>query len=119
MKFRKLPVVIDAVQLSWKNWRDVCDLLDAKSAKQEIKTNTVAEFSDPCGETAPFIELTIQTLEGDMTARHGDWIIKGVNGELYPCKPDIFVKTYEPVTIEAFSNRSGTDYVAPVVQQCR
>ena len=38
----------------------------------------------------------IQTLEGDHLARKGDWIIRGVHGEFYPCKPDIFAKTYEP-----------------------
>lgn len=42
-------------------------------------------------------DLLIHTLEGVMRADKGDWIIKGVNGELYPCKPDIFEKTYEPV----------------------
>jgi len=42
-------------------------------------------------------EMSIETLEGEMKAFPGDWIIKGVNGELYPCKPDIFEKTYEPV----------------------
>ena len=42
-------------------------------------------------------ELKIQTLEGEMTANVGDWIIIGVNGEVYPCKPDIFAKTYEQV----------------------
>lgn len=41
--------------------------------------------------------LSVYTLEGRVTARPGDWIIKGVNGEFYPCKPDIFEKTYEPV----------------------
>jgi len=41
--------------------------------------------------------LLIRTLEGDMLAGPGDWIIKGVKGELYPCKPDIFAETYEPV----------------------
>lgn len=41
--------------------------------------------------------LTIPTLEGDMTASVGDWIIKGINGEFYPCKPDIFDATYEKV----------------------
>ena len=41
--------------------------------------------------------LIIHTLEGDMLARPGDWVITGVNGERYPCKPDIFEKTYEPV----------------------
>lgn len=42
-------------------------------------------------------ELIIKTLEGDVKASVGDWIITGVNGEQYPCKPDIFKKTYEPV----------------------
>lgn len=42
-------------------------------------------------------ELKIETLEGVMTANPGDWIITGVNGEQYPCKPGIFEKTYEPV----------------------
>ena len=41
--------------------------------------------------------LSVHTLEGDMRASVGDWIIKGVNGEFYPCKPDIFEKTYEAV----------------------
>ena len=41
--------------------------------------------------------MVIKTLEGDMKAAPGDWIITGVNGEQYPCKPDIFEKTYEPV----------------------
>ncbi len=44
----------------------------------------------------PDVVMQIETLEGVMTARHGDWIITGVNGEQYPCKPDIFEKTYEP-----------------------
>lgn len=43
------------------------------------------------------VAITIDTLEGKMTASPGDWIITGVNGEQYPCKPDIFEKTYEPV----------------------
>lgn len=42
-------------------------------------------------------KMNIPTLEGDMTANVGDWIIRGINGEYYPCKPDIFEKTYEPV----------------------
>ena len=42
-------------------------------------------------------KLFVRTLEGNMKAEVGDWIIKGINGELYPCKPDIFDKTYEKV----------------------
>ena len=44
------------------------------------------------------VEMTIQTLEGPLHASVGDWIITGVRGEQYPCKPDVFEKTYEPVT---------------------
>ena len=47
------------------------------------------------------VEQTIHTLEGDHLALKGDWIITGVHGEKYPCKPDIFAKTYEPVDEEA------------------
>ena len=43
-----------------------------------------------------YVEVKIQTLEGEMTASPGDWIITGVKGERYPCKPDIFTATYEP-----------------------
>jgi hypothetical protein len=90
--FRKKPVVIEAVQFlgfdhppggaapknawppEWPSgmWRCTLD------------ANQYAE------------NLVIPTLEGDHTALPGDWIIKGVNGEFYPCKPDIFAKTYEP-----------------------
>lgn len=43
------------------------------------------------------VELTVQTLEGPLHASPGDWIITGIRGEQYPCKPDVFKKTYEPV----------------------
>ena len=78
MKFRKKPVVIDAVQWMGDNVFDIHDF---------------------CGGlfTHAGSRLAIQTLEGTMYADIGDWIIKGVKGEFYPCKPDIFEATYEPV----------------------
>ena len=94
MKFRKLPVVIDAVQLRWTTWNEMCDFLGEIISGANPGRN-VDTFSDDCAEMGPYIELTIPTLEGDHTAKHGDWIIKGVNGEFYPCKPDIFAATYE------------------------
>lgn len=84
-KFRKLPVVIDAVQLTNQNKEMVYHELS------EIQMNIQPAFRD----AKPV--LLIPTLEGEMVANIGDWIIKGVNSELYPCKPDIFEKTYEPV----------------------
>jgi hypothetical protein len=80
--FRKKPVVIEAMQftdrdkdrvLSWMTCTAEPIFVDGKPA------------------------LKIRTLEGDMIASLGDWIIKGVKGEYYPCKPDIFEATYEPV----------------------
>jgi hypothetical protein len=50
------------------------------------------------GASAKTAHLKIKTLEGDMVAEQGDWIIRGVKGELYPCKPDIFALTYEPLS---------------------
>ena len=95
MRVRKRPVEVEAVQLNWKNWQDVCELLGG-IISPENPARSVDTFSDRCGEVGPqWIELTIPTLEGNHIAKHGDWIIRGVHGEFYPCKPDIFEKTYE------------------------
>jgi hypothetical protein len=77
--YRKKPVVIEAIQFKGND-------------KECIDFCPVAV--DPV-EQHP--SLLIPTLEGDMRVSFGDWIIKGVNGEFYPCKPGIFEKTYEPV----------------------
>ena len=80
MKYKKRPVVIEALQFYPESLAEVCKFVG--------KSIVVAS-------TLPHI--TIVTLEGNMKAMPGDWIIKGVNGEFYPCKPDIFEKTYEKV----------------------
>lgn len=80
-KYRKKPVVIDAVQF--------------RSGEQphEFAGDVIAgRVRYPEDGT-----MLIDTLEGTMIANSGDWIIRGVKGELYPCKPDIFAATYEPV----------------------
>lgn len=78
MQFRKKPVVIEAMQYSRNG-------LEAK------------KVADWCGGEQTDDGLIIHTLEGDMLADYGDWVIQGVKGEFYPCKPDIFNQTYEPV----------------------
>lgn len=88
MKFRKKPVVIDAIQWTGNNEIDVTDFVGEK-----LKTNRHLQSET---KDLPSI-IYIPTLEGVMQAKANDWIIKGVNGEFYPCKPDIFEKTYEPV----------------------
>ena len=82
MKFRKKPVVIEAIQWNGINLEELKWFM-----KDKFNGTVVSEVT---------FELGIPTLEGTMTASLGDWIIKGVAGEFYPCKPDIFVATYEP-----------------------
>jgi hypothetical protein len=90
MKFRKRPVVIDAYHFLPPVYEADCPqfLLDAF----DEETAQIEYIIDE-----GVYEMKINTLEGVMTAVEGDWIIQGVNGEIYPCKPDIFEKTYEKV----------------------
>jgi hypothetical protein len=93
-KFVKKPVIIEAIQWTGKNLREVISftdrLPDNKSQHASMKWQ---EYEDLVARDG----LKIFTLEGKMDAAAGDWIIKGVKGEFYPCKPDIFNMTYEPV----------------------
>ena len=82
-KFRKLPAIIDAVLFQ-------PDLDDPRKNLPAgvYYSGTTDDYTDH--------HWFIGTLEGRMRVRPGDWVITGVNGERYPCKPDIFAKTYEP-----------------------
>ena len=84
MKYRKKPVVIEAIQWLGDNYNTVENFITTDFGYQER--------GDGKGT-----DVVIPTLEGEMKASPGDFIIKGVNGEFYPCKPDIFEKTYELV----------------------
>jgi hypothetical protein len=81
MRFRKRPIVIEAWQWqgqpidNWPPWVTWGASVDEANTRR----------------------LTINSLEGRLSADLGDWIIQGIRGELYPCKPDIFTETYEPV----------------------
>jgi hypothetical protein len=84
-KFRKKPVVIEALKYQ------------AELGNNRV-TNWLAQQGANIKDWLFFDgEITIPTLEGKMKASDGDWIIKGVKGEFYPCKPDIFEATYEEV----------------------
>jgi hypothetical protein len=86
MMFRKKPVVIEAQQIN--------SYMDLPAIDAWINSNGgKAVYGQQDGGPA---ELLISTLEGVMVGSIGDWIIKGVKGEFYPCKPDIFKATYEP-----------------------
>jgi hypothetical protein len=86
-KFKKKPVIIDAIYFDPECKQPV--LNDLTSINQSIYGSFDGDI--PC--------IKIPTLEGEMIAREGDWIIKGIQGELYPCKPDIFEETYEEIEI--------------------
>lgn len=85
MKYRKIPVEIEALEAIPEN---INAILAWSTEERPITIPTIGY--------APR-EIFIATLEGVMTAREGDFIIKGVKGEVYPCKPDIFALTYEAV----------------------
>jgi len=76
-KWRKKPVVVEAIQFTGENWSEVENFV-------------------PVGKYNDDGTFSIVTLEGEMKVEKGDYIIRGVKGEFYPCKPDIFRETYEP-----------------------
>ena len=86
-QYRKKPVVIEAIQFNGKNAEEI-----EQWSNNNVKAGPVSE------DTLTRAYLEIETLEGTMTAQPNDYVIKGVNGEFYPCKPDIFDKTYEEIT---------------------
>lgn len=93
MKYRKRPVIIEAEQWlgSAESWENIMAMGDIKWKPGEMGTKT----------------FIIETLEGDHVARDGDFIIRGVAGEFYPCKPEIFRKTYDRVCES--KNKGGFD----------
>lgn len=101
MRYRKKPVVIDAVQWTGTNKREMFNFLTNNNFPEEYMESDFPIVSDnfyidkwkvPGG-------LVIKTLEGEHLASIGDYIIRGVHGEYYPCKPDIFRETYEEVEV--------------------
>ena len=90
MRYRKKPVVIDALQWTGHN---------VEQMEQFLNGSDYGIIENSYGYS-----LTIHTLEGDHFANIGDYVIRGVQGEYYPCKPDIFQETYEPYT-ESSSER--------------
>lgn len=91
-KFRKKPVEIEAIRFE--------DSVECLHDLSEAGLDPVrVDYTDPNNPLLP-----IETLEGTMFARIGDFIIKGVKGEFYPCKPDIFAAAYEPAELEGTEN---------------
>ena len=90
-KFRKKPVMIEARQYDGENGIALLFWVGGSELEEELIGDGIELEEELIGDG-----IEIKTLEGTMTASKGDWIIKGVKGEFYPCKPDIFALTYEP-----------------------
>ena len=93
MKYMKKLIIVDAVQWTGDNVEEIKTFLDENGGAYTITDNG----------------FVINTLEGNMLASLGDYIIKGVHGELYPCKPDIFKETYDQVNVRINGKVNITD----------
>lgn len=91
VKYRKRPIVIEAIQWNGNtNHQQICDFVG-----ESLKTEEFATAAYEAGKGLPYYSLLINTEEGVMRADPKDFVIKGINGEFYPCKPEIFEKTYD------------------------
>lgn len=86
MRYRKKPVVVEAVKFDGTNYREVLEFIHPDMSETEL-----------AGAEKMKLPIVIETLEGDMNVSIGDYVIRGVQGEFYPCKPDIFEATYEAI----------------------
>lgn len=92
MKYRKKPVIVEAMKFEDNRLKEL------KEFCPSLEPNFIdLQYFNEIAPTTILVNASIETLEGTMVANIGDYIIKGVNGEFYPCKPDIFEKTYEVV----------------------
>lgn len=89
MKYRKKPVVVEAIQWNGSNLSEVMEFIGSEFKYESNTSYATSKFSYMNGN------LTINTLHGVMEVSNGDYIIKGIKGEFYPCKSDIFQATYE------------------------
>jgi hypothetical protein len=92
MKYRKKPIVIEAIQWNGNNESEICNFVGSQLNIFRPPSHMEWDIFIPNDA----VVIVIPTLEGDMHAQRFDWIVKGVKGEFYPCKPDIFEQTYEP-----------------------
>lgn len=88
MKYRKKPVVIDAFRYETK--ASFGELIAWRNGFEPVHPDLIHHWGTFGND------VVIPTLEGNMTVSEGDWVIRGIKGEFYPCKPDIFQASYEP-----------------------
>lgn len=108
-QYRKKPVTIEAVQFDGLNPTEIKDFV-GENCEVEIYDNEV---------TPPVARIVIHTLEGDMEVSEGDYVIKGVKGEFYPCKPDIFQQTYESEEPDKSLEEAAEEYTQKMLESWR
>lgn len=91
-KYRKKPVVVEAVQWTGSNLEEIRNFVGSDLIEEYVEFFDIKRTLNKM-----LVDIAIDTLEGTMRVDYGDYIIKGVQGEFYPCKPDIFEQTYEEV----------------------
>lgn len=91
-KFRKKPVVVEAIQWTGSNLEEIRNFVGSDLIEEYVEFFDIKRTLNKM-----LVDIAIDTLEGTMRVDYGDYIIKGVNNELCPCKPDIFLATYEEV----------------------
>ena len=96
-KYRKKPVVVEAVRWTGSNLEEIRNFVGSDLIEDYMEL-----FSINGTLKKMLIGIAINTLEGEHIANYGDYIIKGVQGEFYPCKPDIFEQTYEEVIEDGY-----------------
>lgn len=99
-QYRKRPVIIAALRLESATWAEMCEFVGVGPGADQPHgcwLDSEGKPHDTLPKDTLRIGLIIPTLEGEMLAAEGDWIIRGVAGEFYPCKPGIFAATYEAV----------------------
>lgn len=92
MKYKKKPIVVEAVQWNGLNLEEIKDFVG------DSLIYNINDAAWKVGKDAPTVHIKIKTLEGTMIAKTGDYIIRGVNGEIYPCKAEVFWRSYEEVS---------------------
>lgn len=96
-KYRKKPVVVEAVRWTGSNLEEIRNFVGSDLIEEYVEFFDIKRTLNKM-----LVGIAINTLEGTMRVDYGDYIIKGVKGELYPCKPDIFLKTYEEVIEDGY-----------------
>ena len=94
--YRKKEPPVLALQLNWKNWDEMCSFL-VKILSTNNPARQTDDFSDKCGEAAPYLELTVPTMRGRWVVRHGDYIVYDERDVFVVLKPEEFNKLYEPI----------------------